>query len=373
MKAAFVFAAFCFGFYARAFEVDNFNCRFKPLQDVSDPLNKEVDRRIHDALEVAYKNGSREEKKVPEKGKKKEVPKALQRWFDREKASIEKSKLSPEKKESNRKSLERRFLNMLEGAEKTGLVGCDRGQVFEVLGAALAPAWMDSMESWASQQNFSKCNVKGRDSVYKDFSTLESPAISFAGLNSVIQVGDTKIGVDKLSHFMTEGLEYYRQFKEGATLEEVLKIGENEELGGYGIESTGIKSYGDLSANYGGFQFWSQLIEGGNPYLVCRNGKWIQNRKFDWKEYVHSGFDESVNCSTYKTPGMEKKVDNAVSELAKLNKFGPPLTCPMDIKKCQELKSRITNPIVFHAIVHPRCKTAGQGHTGSEGDSDAVR
>lgn len=339
------------------------------MQDVSSPLNQEVNRRIKTSLEAAYAEGAN-----PKKDQ--EVPAPLQQWYDNAKAGIEKSDLSEEKKNKNLEMLKQQFEFQLKASAIPSLVGCDKTQVFEVLRSALASSWMGNMETWASQQNFSKCLIDVKKSVYKDFTMRESPMASLAGLNYVIQVGDTKVGVDKLSHFMTEGFDYYEKHKKGASLDEVLKIGEDEENGGYGLATTGIKSHGDLMANYQGFQFCKQLIEGPNPYLVCENGKWTQKRKFDWKEYVNPGFDESINCSEYTTKAMEEKVDKATAELMKSHNQGPPFTCPLDLEKCDSIKTFVTDPTAYQAIVHPRCKSANgapKAPGGQGGSPDATR
>jgi hypothetical protein len=354
--------AFCFEPALYAFEVDNPSCHFQQMQDVSGALNAEVNRRIKTALDASYAQGAKPKEEV-------EVPEPLQKWYDEQKATVEKAHLNAEEKKKALEGLKKQFDFQMNGLVVPSLVGCDKTQVFEVLRAALASSWMGNMETWASDQNFSKCIMDAKKSVYKEFTYMESPMISMAGLNYVVQVGDTKIGVDKLSHFMTEGFDYYQKSKEGASLEEVLKLGEAEEDGGYGLTTTGVKSYADMMADYEGLQFWKQLIEGPHPYLACENGKWVPKRKFDWNEYVNPGFDESINCSDYKTKKMEEKVDKATSALVKEHGEGPPFTCPIDLEKCSAIKKYVTDPVAYQAIIHSRCKAVSEGGSASQGGS----
>lgn len=241
--------------------------------------------------------------------------------------------------------------------------------------AALASPWFGNLETWAQSQPFDKC--LSDTSVYEGFGLIEAPVLKAAGLNYTIKVGTTIMGVDKLSHFMTEGYDYYKTEKRGETLNQILNIGTEEEEDAYGFRATGIKSYADMTANYFGYQFWKNMIDGPNPYIKCENGKWIQNRKFDWNDYVNPMFDEAINCSKYKNDGMQAIVDNNV-EVLQREHSQEQLGCPVDLKACSELNKWVPDLYVRSQIVHPRCiavpkvdgpsEKGGQINRGSESD-----
>jgi len=230
---------------------------------------------------------------------------------------------------------------------------CDKEGILLALKGAIASAWSGNMETWSQENVDSKCLNKEK-TIYKGFSIKDAFVLRAAGLNYVIQVNGVRIGADKLSHFMTEGFDYYMEFQNSNSMEKVLKIGRDEEEGGYGWDATGIKSYGDLAANYQGFLFWKQVLDGANPYLTCVDGHWKQARDFKWSDYVNPLFDESINCSEFKTSNMEAVVDRNVSALQTSLGKRPPV-CPLNRDFCNNVSSVITDDYIRSQIVHPRC------------------
>lgn len=277
--------------------------------------------------------------------------------------------------------------------------GCSEEQLLDDMSAVLASSWISNLETWASEADIPKCEIKLKNSVYREFTYKDSPILRTVGVEPVISINGVHLGIDKLGHFMTEGLLYYRKSIEGAPLvdhrvrdpgvianllskiqnlnpwatpakqappaprrqvnyRELVAIGTHEENTTYGLATTGIKSYGDMDADYQGYMFWSQLTHGPNPYLVCKNGRWSQRRQFKWEEYVNAGFDESINCNSYKTQTMDQSVDRLSSALRRAEGNHTNLVCPFSTQACTELVRTIRPPEVANAILSPRCRNA---------------
>jgi hypothetical protein len=166
-------------------------------------------------------------------------------------------------------------------------------------------------------------------SIYAGVSLRESPGMWFAGIGRSFRLAGHVVGTDKLGHFFMQGLGYYKRVEEeGAELEHVLQY-EHGEDGVWGLKTSGVKSYADMAANYGGFRFWSELYQGARPYARCEDGRrWVKARQFTWNDYVTDAWDEAINCSEFKA-GLDERVR------ANLAKAG--MSCPVKPIKCVEL------------------------------------
>lgn len=356
--------------FAMAFETDNFNCRHENLSDVSQSLNAETNRRINDVLTKgsldfqAMENAQRQQREE-----------IFARWNQerKENASASSSGGLPGGSGTSGAGNKLVFAGQKPKppaeSEKIykPLVGCDKTELHFALRGALASSWFGSLEDWADSQPFSKCLPK--KNIYVD--SGGGFFLSAAGINYTINVGGTRIGADKLSHFMTEGADYYEAQMRGQNLNKILKIGEDEENGVYGLASTGIKSYGDLAANYQGYTFWKNTTEGPNPYFKCVNNKWTQARVFDWNDFVNPMMDESVNCSMYANKDFEDGVARNVAELQK-SKNATPLTCPLDPAACSRASNYFSDERVRQAVVHPSCLNAPSHSEEPQGGSSAI-
>lgn len=212
----------------------------------------------------------------------------------------------------------------------------------------LAPYIIDSPE-------ISRLETRTTQSIYRDFKWYEAviPGL-YARLFSdpagkILNLGGHLVGTDKFEHFMGTGYKYFRLYDKDqseATLLKILEKGESLETGLMGIITTGVKSYGDMVANFNGLRFWNRMLakhadilgEEINPYIVCQNDKWIVNETIDWRDYVDTAWDEGINCSKFRTDSMLRKVESIIEiyqEHASVN-----LTCPMGEK---ELWATINN------------------------------
>lgn len=179
----------------------------------------------------------------------------------------------------------------------------------------------------------------------------------------VLQFGKTKAGTDKIDHFLAGGYEYYMEYRKnlskGAALAEkaAIELGFALEDSVWGLEGSGRKSYGDLAANYHGFQFYKQLFESEKPYLVCEKNRWIQKRQFDVAEYVDDSWDESINCTSYDNQSNRDLV------FRNMKKIGFE-KCPVDAGKCRELTAKYGK--LGLSLLHPRCLDENSQHNQVE-------
>lgn len=174
-------------------------------------------------------------------------------------------------------------------------------------------------------------------------------------LESMIDVSGHRIGCDKLGHFFDQGQEYFKEaYKITGSqiapiqngLQKALDHGKSQEEGMYGLSGTGVKSYGDLSANYGGLLFWENLAQSENPIVKCVDGKFKQLRDFDFNEYVTDAWDEGTNCSDYKSTEFKSNVEKNLKLLS--------TSCPAEEKKCIALADQYPTE-VLKEIIGPTC------------------
>lgn len=242
-----------------------------------------------------------------------------------------------------------------------------------------------------------------KDSIYAG---LDSDArfLSWGCCAPVIKIGATLVSGDKLGHFVQSGFEMYYVVRsisrhpiadsrpdsakmfdwyESAIASpeiEALKARLNvppggfdedhvkavadrlvvgvshiQENGSWGLGFTGVKSYGDMAANFEGYQFWAQLTSGSNPYFRCSNHKWKMRRAFHWTEYVSDSWDEGINCNEYKTKHMQATVDYRVRKLAARHRW-PASRCPVTPSSCSALALRYGD--ISETLLHPDCLKA---------------
>lgn len=164
-------------------------------------------------------------------------------------------------------------------------------------------------------------------------------------LSPMIRFGDEILGADKFEHFFGQGFYYFTDnYIDGKGPIKAIKKGIFKEkiiLGGNKI-GNGVFSFGDQSANFNGMRFWNHILQKSDdvlgtdnnlgPYIACENNKWVQVKKIDFKDYMDSSMDESINCSKFPT---QKTADRFTKEVHRLG-----LECPIDPKKIDELVAK---------------------------------
>lgn len=187
-------------------------------------------------------------------------------------------------------------------------------------------------------------NIELSSSIYRDFAFYEMIGVSIGGLGSLLRVGDFYVGTDKFGHFFDTGHEYFRRvYEDIEPVESALRYGLKTEREYFGFWTTGILSYGDLTANFDGFKFWQRvngtdLVQGELPYFSCRNGTWRQVSKFDWSDYINAAWDEGQNCNAFRNESLRERVENRIHELER--ERGDNLMCPIDPYYCEEMIER---------------------------------
>lgn len=140
--------------------------------------------------------------------------------------------------------------------------------------------------------------------------------IPWFGLAPNIQVNNFYFGTDKLSHFASTGMIYFRRFlkekslgrSEDGAIQAAIHWGIRDEKTVHGFWASGVFSYADLESNYQGFLFYRNFCEGKKPYLKqSTDGSWELKHRPDIKQYVSGFWDETFELS-YRLPENWKKV-----------------------------------------------------------------
>ena len=189
------------------------------------------------------------------------------------------------------------------------------------------------------------------ESIFEDWSVLNgyllgrsSAAKSPLALSPMIQVGDQLVGIDKLEHMFGMGFRYFKKHHlKGKSLKKVLKggiVSEKTILGG-NMLATGVFAYGDLAANFNGMRFWNHMLQNNDdvlgvkhnlgPYIKCESGKFVvnKNKSIDFKKYIDSSMDESINCSKLATKSGAKRYKNSIEKRG--------YSCPMSKESLQNI------------------------------------
>jgi hypothetical protein len=122
------------------------------------------------------------------------------------------------------------------------------------------------------------------------------------GVGATIRMGDTLVGTDKLGHFISQGLKYYRSALAGWSRERIAWRGEVGERWLFGQATTSVYSNADLVANWEGYLFYRGLFEDGvvadKPAMVRFGPAGATLRRgFDWRDHVNDFWDEALNPS----------------------------------------------------------------------------
>ncbi|MCK5073509.1 MAG: hypothetical protein KAQ98_08800 [Bacteriovoracaceae bacterium] len=207
------------------------------------------------------------------------------------------------------------------------------------------------IKSWGKLVDFverdpsvDRVRINIRNSIYSDFNVIDSLVLGVVAytyskpLGDILRVGDTYVGVDKFEHFLGRGFKYFNaHYLKNKPLAKVVKS-LNNERGILGAWTTGVMSYGDLSANFNGMRFWNHILLKKDdyfgsewnlgPYIICQNDNWVKNKSIDWRNYFDNSMDESINCSKFRNKRQLRKVKNRLDILGQ--EFGRELNCPLD-------------------------------------------
>ena len=180
----------------------------------------------------------------------------------------------------------------------------------------------------------------------------------------VVNIQKHYVGLDKYDHLFGMGLSYFwtarksnAQTASGRIMES-LKTGEVDERNGWGLEFTGVYSYGDLSANLAGLFFWSDLL-GWNlksnisipsEHVTCNRftRRYSLTNAIKIEKYINHAMDEGLNCSIFN-----EKIPN--SGLAGSAFFYEGVG---DGKKASHIRDNMKNNNLSCPASKDKCKTA---------------
>ena len=207
-----------------------------------------------------------------------------------------------------------------------------------------------------SSTGIPKIQLSVGDSIYGGSYSVMS---RFFGLGAVVRIAGQVIGTDKIGHFFDMGFHLRALRAQGRTIEQVLAQSRWEEEGLWGMWSTGIKSYGDITANFDGHRFWRDIYgEGDDPYFACADGRIKQRRAFRWADYVTAAWTESINCSSISTPAIQTVVKENIAKLEKLHPERR-YACPIVPQACGEIRKHYGRWIpaeLLGEIISPDCR-----------------
>jgi hypothetical protein len=227
-----------------------------------------------------------------------------------------------------------------------------------------------------------------QESIFRDLKIWSSPG-SYVEVGSVLPVelehessGPQTyiIGSDKFGHFLSTGMEYLETYldirdasmREGLTEEQARERGlfaalvrglttEITVLGGW---TSKVFAYGDLNANFRGFLFFQQIVEGTSPFIEKdpQSGHFRRGTKqFSWSQFIEPTWDEGINCSHYYqdvwgAPSFQRLIVKNTLQLQK--EVGQDFTCPLRAADCiaradyyrQAFGRRVTE-----ALISPQC------------------
>lgn len=171
-------------------------------------------------------------------------------------------------------------------------------QVYKRLGGF---HWVDRIERWAIRSpSVDKLPTRRYRNIYRGVPLCAARVTKLAGVGVTIRIGDVLVGSDKLGHFMSQGLKFYRRWRRSGSEEQAARRGRFTEAGVFGQFFTGIFSNADLVANYEGYRFYRSLFEDGvvpgKPAIVRFEGAQATLvRPFDWRDHVNPYWDEALN------------------------------------------------------------------------------
>jgi hypothetical protein len=202
-----------------------------------------------------------------------------------------------------------------------------------------------------------RCHLKFGETIY-GARPYNQPWLS-PFLGRIIFVADSMlvsghvIGLDKIEHFIREGLEHWRDTSGGMSLAASIAREQGKdggrlawtERGVKGAALTGVFAYADLAAGYSGHRFWRELlsIEGPDAFVTGGSGTFVLQRRFSISSYVTAAWDEAVNCSTFH-PDLKKEVAAALAARRQ--------SCP--ITDCRQLAT-LSDASLY---VNPQCQPA---------------
>jgi len=230
-----------------------------------------------------------------------------------------------------------RIQEALARANRRGAERCDEACLVRELqktvgGSVLHPLTFvphSRFERWiGKQREIDRCHLGFGETIY-GARPYNQPWL-FPFLGRTILVADSILlsgrvaGLDKINHFIREGLAHWRDVH--GRREDIASILAREldpargglywtEYGLKGKSLTGVLSYADVAAGYSGYTFWSDLLSMGpeRSFVApdATGGRFVQVRTFTLAAYVTDAWDEAINVSDFH-PALGREVEAAL-------------------------------------------------------------
>lgn len=230
-----------------------------------------------------------------------------------------------------------RIQEALERANRRGAARCDEACLVRELqttvgGSVLHPFTFiphSRFERWIGRQpQIDRCHLGFGETIYGARPYNQPWLFPFLGriilVSDSVRLSDRIVGLDKINHFIREGLAHWRDVQ--GRREDIASILAREldpargglhwtEYGLKGKSLTGVLSYADAAAGYSGYTFWSDLLSMGRDRsfvaLDATGGRFVQARVFTFAAYVTDAWDEAINVSDFH-PTLGREVEAAL-------------------------------------------------------------
>jgi hypothetical protein len=252
--------------------------------------------------------------------------------------------------------------------------GCDEADLYRQLRKAIVSPFIGHLlaEELNDAEELDSRRVRFNQSIYRDLGVFDALSVHLKDLSAVIRLDDQRVGVDKFGHFFVEGWEYFETaYLEGKGIDAAMAWGQRAERTYFGLYTTGVYSYADLTLNFEGMRFWLRVlgqaqdpIEPGRrfnrPYVRCakrfwsRKPYWRVKRSFRVQHYLSGGWDEAKNCCSYRNPEIAALIRRRVEEQEAADSES--YTCPVDPNACASARERYGGRA--ERLLHPDCLAA---------------
>jgi hypothetical protein len=181
------------------------------------------------------------------------------------------------------------------------------------------------------QKEIERCHLRFRETIYGAKAYNQPWLYPFN--HRIIFVADSirlagrTVGLDKIDHFIREGLDHWRSIANGESADIAASVAREmgpprkqfswTEYGLKGLSLTGVVSYADIAAGYSGYRFWDELLSLRRPesYVAydAATHTYSQLRTFTFADYVNDAWDEGINYSFFDPP-LGKQVAEALKQ-----------------------------------------------------------
>lgn len=163
--------------------------------------------------------------------------------------------------------------------------------------------------AWLETAPIDRRTFLARDDIYGTVRPGDSVVLAAVGTASTIRLAGVRMGTDKPDHFWELGYQYAVRSDWGRHPSRAVRWGTMTERTFYGLLTSQVFSYADLSANFQGWVYYTELLSERSDLQRGADGCVEVVRPFDWRRWVSPAWDEVLNPSV-----MNRRVDVQVAE-----------------------------------------------------------